>query len=831
MTEIARRCKRFGVRELAPAFVGAELAPPCQAEAPSQNLRSLGLGSTKAAPRRCTPKVRILPARFAFIMTLALLAPHQLAARPQAFHVAGIVRDTSGAAVSGAKVTLRSGSSTATHLTDGEGRFEFQSLPVESGTILVEAQGFTAVEQAWSAHQGESTHLEIIISPATVAQRLTVTATRTEVRVEDTPASVVALSSEELKTTAALTLDDALRQVPGFILFRRSGSRTANPTSQGVSLRGVGASGPSRALVLEDGIPLVDPFGGWVYWDRVPRQSISGIEVAEGGSSDLYGSDAMGGVINVRTQPVNFPHLSLETSYGNENTPDLSLSSSFALGKWGLGVSTEAFHTDGFVLVPQNIRGPIDTRAGVDYRSVDATLERRITERARVFLRANYLGEHRQNGKLGEENHTNIRQVAAGADWQSVSAGSFAFRAFGGRELLDQNFFAVGAGRASETLTNVQRVPIRDLGISAQWSRTAGSFQTLVAGFEGGEVRGSSNEFKFTGGSLRPSSVVGAGGRQRTNAVFGEDIFRFGSNWIVTAGARLDHWSNYDALSATQSLLKPVPAAVTVFPDRTEQAFSPRLSILRRLPHNFSVTGSAYRAFRAPTLNELYRSFRLGNVLTLADDELRAERLAGAEAGANWVSPGQRVAARGVVFWSDITRPIENVTLSATPSLITRERENLGRTRSRGVSLDLSENFTRSLSLTEGYEFTNATVLSFPVQSALVGRRIPEVPRHEVTFQARYSNPAAASPWARFTVGLQGRAESAAYDDDQNALRLNSYFTLDAIVSRRLTPGTELFVAAENLTNQRYQVALTPATNLGPPTLVRIGVRVQLGAR
>lgn len=781
--------------------------------------------------KRRTPRARMLPALFAFIMTLALFAPHPLAARPQSFRVAGIVRDTSGAAVSGAKVTLRSGSSTATLITHVAGRFEFQGLPADSGTIFVEARGFAAAQKEWSAHSGESTNLEIIISPATVSQRLTVTATRTEVRVGDTPASVVALSLEELRTTAALTLDDTLRQVPGFALFRRSGSRTANPTSQGVSLRGVGASGPSRALVLEDGIPIVDPFGGWVYWDRIPRQSISSIEVAEGGSSDLYGSDAMGGVINVRTQPVNFPHLSLETSYGNENTPDLSLSSSFALGKWGLGVSTEAFHTDGFVLVPQNIRGPIDTRAGVDYRSVDATIERRITERARVFMRANYLGEHRQNGKLGEENHTNIRQLAAGADWQSASAGSFSLRAFGGPELLDQNFFAVGAGRASETLTDVQRVPIRDIGVSAQWSRAAGSFQTLVAGFEGEGVRGSSNEFKFIGGSLRSSSVVGAGGRQRTYAVFGEDIFRFGSNWIVTAGARRDHWSNYDALSVTQPLAKPGPAAVIVFPDRTEQAFSPRVSVLRRLPHNFSVTGSAYRAFRAPTMNELYRSFRLGNVLTLANDALRAERLTGAEAGANWVSPGQRVTARGVVFWSDINHPVENVSLSATPSLITRERENLGRTRSRGVSLDLSENYTRSLSLTEGYEFTNVTILSFPASTALVGRRIPEVPRHEVTFQARYANPAAASPWARFTVGLQGRAESAAYDDDLNTLRLNPYFTVDAIVSRQVTHSAELFVAGENLTNQRYPVALTPAANLGPPILVRVGVRLQLGAR
>lgn len=783
--------------------------------------------SASCFPRR-SPRTPAIS--FTLVLSLTLAAPRVAAAASQDHRVSGTVRDQSGAAVAGAQVTLTSGSLTAKQITDSEGRFEFAEVPAESGTLVVNAEGFAHLEQKWLAQGSGVAPLDIVLSPASFSERVTVTATRTEVHLSDTPASVVVLSTEELSTTAALALDDELRQVPGFSLFRRSGSRTANPTSQGVSLRGVGASGPSRALVLKDGIPLVDPFGGWVYWDRVPRQSITGIEVAEGGSSDLYGSDAMGGVINVRTRPVEVSHLSLETSYGNENTPDLSLASSLAFGKWGLGVSTEAFHTDGYILVPTTIQGPIDDRAGVDYRSLDATLERQIRDHARVFLRANYLGEQRQNGKINEENHANIRQLAAGADWQSAGAGSFSLRAYGGPELLDQNFYAVGAGRASETLTNVQRVPVQDIGFSSQWSRTAGSFQTLVAGFEANGVRGSSNELKFTGGSLKPSSAVGAGGRQETYAVFGEDIFRFGSKWIVTGGARLDHWLNYDALSTTQPLSKPGSPAVTLFPNRTEQAFSPRLSVLRRLPHNLSVTGSVYRAFRAPTLNELYRSFRLGNVLTLANNELEAERLTGAEAGANWVSPSQRVTARGVMFWSDIARPIENVTLSTTNSLITRERENLGRTRSRGVSLNLSENLTRTLSLTQGYEFTNSTVLSFPANMALVGLRVPEVPRHDLTFQARYSNPAADNRLARFTVGLQGRAESAAYDDDMNTLRLNPYFTLDAIVSRQVAHGTELFLAAENLTNQRYQVALTPAANLGPPILVRIGVRVQLGA-
>src|SRR6266545_1990015 len=125
---------------------------------------------------------------------------------------------------------------------------------------------------------------------AQTSETITVTATRTETRIADTPSSVVVLSQKTLETTAAATIDDALRQVPGFTLFRRTGSRVANPTSQGVSLRGIGASGASRALVVDNGIPLNDPFGGWVYWGRIPRLALDRVEILRGGASDLYGS-------------------------------------------------------------------------------------------------------------------------------------------------------------------------------------------------------------------------------------------------------------------------------------------------------------------------------------------------------------------------------------------------------------------------------------------------------------------------------------------------------------------------------------------------------------
>src|SRR5215208_4682662 len=128
---------------------------------------------------------------------------------------------------------------------------------------------------------------------AQLTETITVTATRTETRVADTPASVVVLSREAVEASAAPTLDDALRQVAGFTLFRRTGSRVANPTAQGVTLRGVGASGASRALVLDDGVPLNDPFGGWIYWGRLPRIAMDRAEILRGGASDLYGSSAM----------------------------------------------------------------------------------------------------------------------------------------------------------------------------------------------------------------------------------------------------------------------------------------------------------------------------------------------------------------------------------------------------------------------------------------------------------------------------------------------------------------------------------------------------------
>ncbi len=752
--------------------------------------------------------------------------------RPQSearsFKLQGTVQDQTGAAVPGAEVVLRGATFRERTTTASDGGFVFESVPIASGILEVTAAGFAAFRQNWSAHTPGASPIVVVLTPAAISETITVTAARTPTRLSDTATNVLILTPEIVSSTAALTLDDLLRQVPGFTLFRRSSSRTANPTTQGVSLRGVGASGASRALVLADRIPLDDPFGGWVYWDRVPRASVSRIEVVRGGASDLYGTSAMGGVVSIIPKRATRPELSLDASFGNEGTPDVSMWSGTQSGRWRMELTGETMHTDGYILVDTVERGSVDTRAGSEHETASLRVERELSNSGRLFGEASAFRETRQNGTPLQQNRTHLRQLAFGGDVQIEGVVSLSLRAYGGPELFDQTFSAIAPDRNSESLTRSQRVPAQQAGLDVQWSRSAGPRQTLVAGVNGREVRGASDELGFFGGAA--TTATGTGGRQRTEAVFGEDVIRLTPKWIATLGARFDHWRNYDALATSRPLANPGAVTVTNFPERTESAFSPRLATLFRMTENLSLTASAYRAFRAPTLNELYRNFRVGNVVTSANSDLRAERLTGAEAGAELRALAGRLTTRGTIFWSDVTRSIANVTLDVQPNLITRQRQNLGRTRSRGFDLDATARLTKTFDLSAGYEFTNATVVSYPLDPSLDGLRIPQIPHHALTFQARYANPTAANSFSRWTLAFQGRFIGTQFDDDQNQLPLGRYFTLDAFLSRPLGHQVEVYAAAENLLDERYAVGRTPVVTLGPPLLLRGGIRIHMGS-
>src|ERR1039457_195956 len=647
-------------------------------------------------------KIRVLVAS-ACLMLGALSARGQSAL----VSVTGVVEDPTGAVISGARVEFSSGNYHVAAQTNSSGQFRLE-IAVTSGNFFITGAGFLPLQFPWNRER----QLKFVLHPQYesdyVSQHVLVTATRINTALEDSPADSVTISHDDLASMPALALDDVLRHVPGFTLFRRSSSRTANPGTQGVSMRGVGASGASRALVLVDDIPLNDPFGGWVYWDRVVRESISDVgAVRGGGDASLYGSTAMGGLIQFRPREPEQTTIAAESSWGSENTPELSLFAGTRLGPWYGSASTDLFRTNGYIPVPESQRGAVDSPANSRHELTTVELRRHFGSFSRFFGRGSYFDEGRHNGTVIQLNTTQVGDFATGWNYETKSVGALSALLFGLFESYHQTFSSVTSvilQRDTESLTDDQHVPSQALGGSTQWSRPVGRMQTLVAGFEMREVHGSSNDDLFK--KTVPNGTTLSGGHERTARVFGEDILQLSPKLIANLSLGYDHWSDLNA----RLIAIPTSGVPTLTPyaDRSANALNPRASFLYRIGPGTSLTASGYRAFRAPTLNELYRNFTQGNILTDGNAALRAEHLTGGEAGVRKSVVCARLNLRATFFWNDITDAIVNVTIKQTPPPTLRLKENVGRTLSTGVNLDGEFRISNTLQIAGGYQFADS---------------------------------------------------------------------------------------------------------------------------
>jgi outer membrane receptor protein involved in Fe transport len=291
---------------------------------------------------------------------------------------------------------------------------------------------------------------------------------------------------------------------------------------------------------------------------------------------------------------------------------------------------------------------------------------------------------------------------------------------------------------------------------------------------------------------------------------------------VITLGARVDHWRNSDA-SQTETVTATGVTTAVRHPDVSGTAVSPRAGILLNVAAGWALRGSVHGGFRAPSLNELYRPFRVGNVLTLGNGALGRERLIGAEVGVNH-APTARFTWRATAFLDEVMDPIANLTLSTTPALITRQRTNLGRARVRGLSVDADYRPGPRLRVRGSYALTDARVTAFSASPEIEGNVLPQVPRHRATLGVDY-------PGARFTASVMARFESARFDDDQNRLRLGRLFVADLALGRALSESCGVFVAAENVFGTRYAVQATPVELLGTPFTLTAGLRFDLAPR
>ena len=608
-------------------------------------------------------------ALLALAVWLATLAP-VFAQTPSDRRIEATVLDVQGLPVIGAQVTatLPAGNLRRAATSSNE-RFAIEGLAPGVYTLRVAAPGFQVEDISVDLTAQTSQTVEVRLRPAGPTEQLVVTATRSEQRIADVPASVNVVTHEQIEQSPAVVADDVLRQIPTFSLFRRTSSLASHPTAQGVSLRGVGPSGVSRTLVMLDNVPFNDPFGGWVYWTRVPLMDTERIEIVDGATSSLYGNYAMGGAINIVTNRAEPRTIIFKPQYGNRATPKMDVFASDVWGKLGVTFNATAFDTDGYTIVAEEERGAIDVPANVEYQAVSGKLDYNPSDRVNLFFRGGVFSEDRQNGKTSpgtncpsavqcEVNDTNWKFGSGGTSLRFADGSNVDARVFFDRQKFHSTFFAVPAAtppRSQLNLTLDQNVPTNAVGTMLQWNRvlagSRGPTHILSAGYDFRWIDGDSNEQTFalpTG--LTPLLNRISGGTQKISGLFVQDIIEITSKLQVTGSVRFDSWRNYDAhnYETNASTGAPTPNNREL-PDKSDDAFSPRGAVLFRATDRVNLWGSVSQGFRAPTLNELYRQFRVGAILTLANEELGPERLTGVEAGVS-VAASERVTVRGTVL-------------------------------------------------------------------------------------------------------------------------------------------------------------------------------------
>lgn len=718
----------------------------------------------------------------------------------------GRVTDQSGAVIAGARVSLTAGQKTYSTISDEAGSFAIPSSP-HHGTLQVSAPGFSSTTVQWD---GSASPVSITLKPAVVSDTVVVTAERTATSIGETAANIVVLTAAEVNRPA-LTLDDALRKVPGFTLFRRSNSLTANPTTQGASVRGVGASGASRMLVLNDGVPLNDAFGGWVYWDRVPRIAIDHVEVLRGGGSALYGSSALGGVVNLTER--NDTLTTVEAAGDSLSGHHVQGRISHQLSGWDFSANGENFGNDGFFVIAAQDRGAVDTPATLAFSNGSVRAQHGLGAAGSMFVSGSIFAEQRNNGTALQVNSTHLGELQTGID-ETIGRNILSVRVYGSGEHYHQSFSSIATDRNTEALTRWQTVPSDQIGFSTYWTRPLSSAQ-ITAGMDGRFIHGKSDETVFTAGI--PTSLASAGGRNNLLGTFAEFSQILMRRLRLSAGLRFDWWANTEGFNQTTPLAK-LTTNLTPLNSHHETAWSPRVGAVYDLAAQWQLTASAYGGFRAPTLNELYRSFRLGNVFTRANEQLQAEHLHGGEAGIRYLK--RRVLLSTAYFQENVDDPVANVTLSTTAALITRQRENLGSLRAQGIDSDALFLFPHT-QLRAGYEYVHSVVTSFSQSPSLVGKFVPQVPSHTFTFSGTYSG------FRTWTLIALFRASSHQFDDDLNQFELAPYSVLDFSVAKQIGPLT-WFANASNILDTRIQTAATPILNYGSPRIISGGIRFNL---
>ncbi|MGE3475287.1 MAG: TonB-dependent receptor [Rhodospirillaceae bacterium] len=653
-------------------------------------------------------------------------------------------------------------------------------------------------------------------APAVHAQEeLTITATRLPPAVSERLHNTTVIDRGALEQSGGARLDEILRQVPGFGLFRRQSSRASHPTTQGVTLRGLGPSGAGRTLVLLDGVPQNDPFGGWVDWSRLSPDSLDALTITRGGGAGAWGNTAMAGVMRLyrRTERESGGSLRLRgDSFGGYDGSATFRSG----GEVQVFGAAQGHGGGGPYLIADGQRGAADVRT--NNRGGWAELGTNFSAGgADVTAAANYSEDRLVNGidiarsrsKIGEFSLGAAHNVSGGTSWEA--------HAYVRRQGFNAVFAAVAADRDSAAPSLDQfRVPATGAGGNLLVRGTPGDGVGIEAGVDVRYAAGASHE-RLTAVNGVFTRERAAGGEQTVAGAFAEASWDAAPGVMISGAGRLDYWRQTNGYRRELNTLDGSTVRSDVYPDKDGTVASFRAGVTADLSAGWAARAVAYAGFRIPTLNELYRPFRVGNDITEANPALAPERLRGAEGGIAWES---RMASWSfTVFHARLTDAVSNITVQTTAGQnaalnvfvpaggVLRQRRNLGRITAGGLETEAGVRLSDRVELRAGYLYTSPKVRKASDQPALQGLRLAQVARHQGAVSLSWR------PIDRLLARTDVRGTGAQFDDDQNNRRLQGYTSVDGLIEYRVSPGMTVFVSGENVLGKRIEAGLS-ATGL-----------------
>jgi outer membrane receptor protein involved in Fe transport len=594
---------------------------------------------------------------------------------------------------------------------------------------------------------------------------------------ESSPANISVLSNQILETDPGVSLDDELKIIPGFSLLRRTSGVVASVTIQGVALRGLGLAGPSRALVLWDGLPVNDPFGGWINWTRISPENVGEADVTRGATTSVFGDLAMTGAVSIFSRPEEKNVIDISQEGGTQGTLLNHATYSWLGENLGFSVDARSFLTDGYYVVPEDLRGPIDTPAS-DRFAAGAPRIDWFSGENRFFLKADGLFEHRNIGTLVDHESTALGEFS-GHYSREMKSDTFSMVGYYEHEDWSAHYSSINATRTVEKLVDQQYVPSNGGGGAAFWQHFQPHWQ-VTGGADVEYVTGFSHDY-----NPLATSLAVEGGDLLEHGLFAQADYRLGPVQFF-GGIR------YQFTDARNNITAP----------------NGGITYGRGI---FRVRGSLNRSFRVPTLNELYRPYRQGNIETLANPLLVPETMDGGEFGFDVKGKAQRLSV--TFFRNSITNFIEQPNIAETATTITRQRQNVGDGINEGFEVSAQQHW-RSWLGSVGYLYADTKLTSGP----LAGLYVPEVPHHQGSAQVTYLHHGTTLSGALL-------AYSRVFDDQNNQFVDPGYAVLQFSGSQHLWRNLSATFNMENALDRYYVVEYTPVVNNGAPRVIRVGLR------